>query len=155
MLKLHTRRNTTYQCTEITDIIHGVLNSGCAAILCKELVCMTRMNVEYTFEPHVHMPCLNGKTCPHENTFWNWREIIWECTSCVQWICIYLLQACSALFFGQISSQPWCKGVPVPKVGAQNYWLPSPLLVSMSPQCQPVRPMQLWRIVWCLLLNRL
>ena len=69
MLKLHTRRNTTYQCTEITDIIHGVLNSGCAAILCKELVCMTRMNVEYTFEQHVHMPCLNGKTCPHENTF--------------------------------------------------------------------------------------
>ena len=33
MLKLHTRRNTTYQCTEITDIIHGVFNSGCSLFM--------------------------------------------------------------------------------------------------------------------------
>ena len=33
MLILHSRRNTTYQCTEITDIIHGVFNSGCSLFM--------------------------------------------------------------------------------------------------------------------------
>jgi len=37
MLILHTRRNTTYQCTEITDIIHGVFNSGCAYYIKKSV----------------------------------------------------------------------------------------------------------------------
>ena len=51
--------------------------------------------------------------------------------------------------FGQISSQPlqpWCNGFL-----CQNYWLPPPhyWFTSMwvQIQCQPVRPMQLWRIV--------
>jgi len=113
-----------------------------AQLLCKELVCMTRMNVEYTFEPHVHMPCLNGKTCPHENTF---CEIGEKLSENAHHVCSGYAYICYRravhYFLAKLVLSPDAKGFLCQKLGPKiigchpHYWWACPPNASQYDLC--------------------
>jgi len=165
MLILHTRRNTTYQCTEITDIIHGVFNSGCAYYIKKGVHVLDECPVIHLLGTCAHALSEGQDMSTWKWVLWNLHKIIRKCTSFVRWRCIYLITGLhskhvdmnknvSIIWPNYFPKQPWCKGFLCQKVGPKTIGChPHHWSVRLSHfhwvqiQCRPVRPMQLWRIV--------
>jgi len=78
MLILHSRRNTTYQCTEITDIIHGVFNSGCSLFMWSGVHGLDECPVIHLLGTCARV--LSTDSSPCECVLWNSQEIILKCT---------------------------------------------------------------------------
>ena len=118
---------------QITDIIHGVFNSGCAYLEKKGVHVLDEC-------PEIHLlgTCVHALSKGQDMS--TWKCVLWNYLK-MHIICavkMHISEACGheqkALFYlaQLIPETALMQGVYVPKSWAQNYWLPSPPHVPIS-----------------------